>query len=349
MNNFLKKAAANNSNNTAGGNTPAPKKLGGLGLGKKPLGAKLGGAKPEGQETTAKAEIASKLQPNKDKVVEEATKPAVETKEVPTTPATAPAEKPLSKMEQAKLKMAQAKAKKDAEAKPLEAKTENEFIVKDKVAEEVEKVEETQTTPATEEKTEAKEAPAKKATTKKSTAKKSETAPKAEPVVPVQIEITNTEVDFATAIQDIRSGFVDEKWEAQKLELETKLQDIMLSPDMNAAGIMAVESALWQLRDSVWKAFAETKTLFESLTCKDTGTIDRVRNLNLRGANAEERKFNATMALIKYVSPNGNRINLLELQDETRRRYNFLKQFMDSIDYKCGVCITALGAIKQGK
>ena len=337
MNNFLKKAAANagtTTNTTAG--APAPKKLGGLGmLAKKPLGAKLGAKKEE-------ATVTEEVKPKVDlapKVVEKV-------KETPVVKIEEP--KKLSAMEQAKLKMAQAKAKKEAEAKPLEAKADLKANTP-VVIEEVKVVEEVKETPATEEKTEVKETSAKKTTPKKATSKAP--APKAEPVVyePANIEITRTEVDFATAIQDISSGFEDKVWEEQKAELIAKSADIMISPDMNSAGIQAVETALYQLRDSVWVAFADTKTLYESLTNKDTGTIDRVRNLNLRGANAEERKFNATMALIKHITPNGNRVNLLELLDETRSRYNFLKQLMETIDYKCGVCITMLGALKQGR
>lgn len=332
MNNFLKKAAA-----ATNGNIGAGKKLGGLPLGKKPLGSKLGGLKKEDEVKTEGKKAVDALKPKSEETIKEVkSKEEVKTEQADT----ATTEKALSPMEKAKLKMAQAKAKKEQNAKPLEATVENEFIVKDKkeVAEEK--------APEVVEKTEIKEAPAKKST-KKAATKKAE--PVKEVVEPAQIEIPRTEVDFATAINDVTSGFVDEKWETQKAELETKLREITISPDMNASGILAVEAALWQLRDSVWASYAKTKTMYETLTNKDTGTIDRVRNLNLRGANAEERKFNATMALIKYISPEGNRINLLELLDETRSRYNFLKQLMDSIDYKCGACITALGSIKQGK
>jgi hypothetical protein len=103
------------------------------------------------------------------------------------------------------------------------------------------------------------------------------------------------------------------------------------------------------LRDEISIVYNDTKTLYESLTAKDDGLIDRTKRLNARGTNSEERKVSGTIAAMNYKTPQGHNINLFELLDETRARFNFLKTINDSIEFKKAVLLTMLSSLKSEK
>lgn len=166
----------------------------------------------------------------------------------------------------------------------------------------------------------------------------------------VEFVMPKSEVNFEEALLSIRSGFVDENWEAFRTENITRLNDILISNDMTTTMIKATLSELSLLRDSTWIIFNDTKTNFEILTGKEPeGTIERIKKMSAKGSNPDERKLNATLAVMNYKDANGKTVNLYELLDEMRERYNFTKSLMDAISYKNSVLITMLGSLKLEK
>jgi hypothetical protein len=278
-----------------------------------------------------------------------------------------PPKAPVAKEEEIKMEV-------EAPTAPL--KTNNPFVKKpvvDKVVEVTKEEKEALTAPPVEENTvkeevklgateeikveenleTAKEEP--KATTKKTSRSKKKTTTtevvsdaKSEPVN--EVVIPRTEVSFEEAINAIRSGFIDEAWETFKEENIKKLNEIVITDDMTTSMIKSTLSELSLLKDSIWTVFNANKTIFENLTAKEPeGLIERVKKINSKGANPEERKLNATFAVMNYKDENGNKVNLYELLDEMRERYNFTKSLMDGITYKNSVLITMLGSLKLEK
>jgi hypothetical protein len=166
----------------------------------------------------------------------------------------------------------------------------------------------------------------------------------------IEFVMPKSEVNFEDALLSIRSGFVDEAWEAFRTENITRLNDILISNDMTTTMIKSTLSELSLLRDSTWIIFNDTKTNFEILTGKEPeGTIERIKKMSAKGSNPDERKLNATLAVMNYKDANGRTVNLYELLDEMRERYNFTKSLMDAISYKNSVLITMLGSLKLEK
>lgn len=165
-----------------------------------------------------------------------------------------------------------------------------------------------------------------------------------EPVV-----IPPTELNFADCVTAIKSNFVDQEWEEFKARVTTTMSEIVISNEMNKPQLHDLLSQIALLRDEISIAFNDVKTLYEGLTTKEDGLIDRTKRLNSKGTNAEERKVSGTIAVMNYKSPEGHNINLYELLDETRARYNFLKTINDSIEFKKAVLLTMLSSLKSEK
>ena len=251
----------------------------------------------------------------------EEVKPEVETKEV----ATAPVE--------------------ETTATTTEAITEETSVNEPIVAEEPKKEEP--------KKEETKKASSKKTSNKKTSNKKT-TTKKEEPVDTPDVEeaeeivIPTTDCSYSDAVLAIRSTFFDEEWEAFKEDTSNRLSEIHISNDMTPSALNQTISDLNALRDSIWQHYLESKTFFETLTAKDDGLIDRTKRLNSKGANENERKLNSTMALMNHKI-DGKNINLYEVLDASRARYNYTKELMESIKYKSNAVITMLGNLKLEK
>jgi len=313
----------------------APKKVNPL------LKKKLGGGLPKKEDAAPAAEAPKKkILPLKKKEETAQEEPKAEEKQE----AAAPAETPAETKEE----------KKAEETKAPEKKTEE----KAKPEPEAESTEEAEAPAEETAEKEAEEKPAqKKADSKKksnSSSKtnnsKKKTAAKKDNEDDADIEPTDiptTSVSYMEAVQSITSPFVDEEWEEFKNEVQDELSAIVISDDMNPGTLKVVISELSILREKVWFSYQEQKTLYERLSSKEPeGLIERVKRVNLgKGNNDMERKKAGIMACMQYSTDAGE-INLFEVLDETRTRYNFLKSVIDSIKYKTDVLITLNGALK---
>lgn len=168
----------------------------------------------------------------------------------------------------------------------------------------------------------------------------------------VNVEVKNysSEGSFAECVDAVSSQFIDEEWITLKDQLSQKTVEIAIGSDMTKAQIHDLLSQLASLRDSIFVMHNDAKTLYDSLTAKDDGLIDRVKRLNAKGTNSEERKVSGTLAAMSYVSQKGGfQVNLYEVLDEARQRYNFLKSTMETIEYKKSVLLTMLSSLKMEK
>lgn len=289
------------------------------------------------EETKVEKQEEVKATEEKVKAAPEKETPKVE-KEVKETTKQEPAKK-----ETKKEKTEKSAGKEEIPAEKAEAK-EKQDEAKDEPNKEAkeEKVEEKDTTTK---KTETK----KKTTSTRNNNKKKTTAKKQE-AEDTPTDIPTTTMTYSEAIQSITSPFIDEEWEEFKKEIQDELNAIVISNDMNPGTLKVVISELSMLREKVWFSYQEQKTLYENLSSKDPeGLIERVKRINLgSGNNDMERRRAGVLACMEYKTEAGD-VNLFEVLDETRSRYNFLKSVIDSIQYKTDVLITLNGALKLEK
>lgn len=256
-------------------------------------------------------------------------------------------EKPSEEVPKKKVVSKKEESIKKEEANPKEEnKSEEEVKTKEEAkADEEPKTEDT--TKVEEEKPVVEKKETKKKTTRR---KKTEVVEKQETVSVskiIPVEIPRTEIDYAEAIQAIQSEFVDENWLVFRQDIENKINSIKIEPDINSVTLTQALAELDAVRQEIWIQFIDIKTLYDQLTSeKPEGLIERIKRLNSNGSNDAERRQSGIYAVMNHKDPNGNTINLYELLDETRARYNFLQTCMDIIKFKSSSLITVNGALK---
>lgn len=301
----------------------------------KPGAPKPGIPKPK-DETPLEAKSNPFLKKEADTKAEEAPKASIEK-----DPAlTAPIEEAKAELEAAKAKENKANVKEEVQE---DVKEETKVVSKKEEA----KVEDNK---KEEVKEEVKETKKKTSSRKRTTTSKAKESSDTETVEIKTVEIPATEIEYAEAMSSIRSNFVDPEWETFREEIIEQLNEINISSDMTPSALKETISNLSAVRESIWVQYNDTKTAFEKLTAKEPeGLIERIKKLNASGSNAEERKINSILAVMNYKDGSGRNINLFELLDETRERYNFLKSVMESSQYKTNVLVTMLGSLKLEK
>lgn len=159
-----------------------------------------------------------------------------------------------------------------------------------------------------------------------------------------------TDMSYEEALEVLQPSFVDQEWNIYKTEIDERLGSIQIEDDMNPGTLKLTISELSELRQEVWFNYQKIKTLYETLGSKEPeGLIERVKKIayNPNDRNDMERRRTGIKACLEYVAPNTDTpINLFEILDETRERYNFLKAVMESIRYKTNALITMNGALK---
>lgn len=285
-----------------------------------------------------------------------APKPGVAPKPAaPITPTPAPVEAKTETKEEIKETDASVKEVSTEEMIKDIKETKVETPAETKAAEEtkVESKTETKTEAKKETKKETKSKSRKTASRKKteeSTTKEVVDSPEAAETIEALFKMPTTTVKYPEAIQAIKSKFVDEDWENFRKQIIAESDEIVIESDMQEGAMKKTIAKLNALREKIWVDFIDTKSLFESLSNKDTeGLIERVKFASLEGSNETVRKKAGVLAVMNYVTPEGEKINLYEVYDETKNRFYFLKSVMDTIKYKSDVLITMSSAIKMEK
>lgn len=193
-------------------------------------------------------------------------------------------------------------------------------------------------------------AAAPKKNNRRSAAKKKEVAHDETEEETTFYEIPTTDMDYAEAVEAIRSPFRDQTWEAFREEIQNDLAGISVADDLNPGALKVVISELSILRDKIWFPLQEARTEFERYASKEPeGLIERVKRINSGSGNNEtERRRSGILACMSYETPAGA-VNLYELMDESRERYAFLKAVDESIKFKKDILITMNGALKLEK
>lgn len=166
----------------------------------------------------------------------------------------------------------------------------------------------------------------------------------------VSVEIPTTTMSYTDAIASIISPFQDAEWVVFRDDIKAKLGELIIVDDMNASTMKLMISELDVLRQEIWFSYQEKKSLFDMLTGeKPCGIIERYSRLNIgNGNNDMERKKAGIIACMNHKTNEGS-INLYELMDETRIRYEFLKEVMESIRFKTNALITMSASLKLEK
>lgn len=165
----------------------------------------------------------------------------------------------------------------------------------------------------------------------------------------VNYTVYTTEVDFDEAIKVLSSKFDDPEWLSFKEDIEKEYEKIVVEPDINSSVLLNIEAQLAKLRDRIWSRHCYYQTQLDQLMSKEPeGLIARVKRLGMDPSAPNEaiRNRQGVLACVNFVDKNGNHINLYELLDEIRARYNFLNSVLQNIGFKKDLLITISSALK---
>lgn len=134
--------------------------------------------------------------------------------------------------------------------------------------------------------------------------------------------------------------FNDAEWEEEKEELARRDQSILFPEEMDAAQMRTVISQLVELKGLLQERTAFYNAQLLNLSNdKPEGLIERIKRINAKGSNEDERKRNAILACEHYelfVKEENRKVvvNLYEALALIREKVIFYRTLHESIDFK---------------
>lgn len=140
--------------------------------------------------------------------------------------------------------------------------------------------------------------------------------------------------------------FEDDDWKETEKDLTEKIAAIRIEPDMNPGTLKYALAALNNLYDEVSIVYDEQCKLINALCEKDFGAATAYQAIHSVGENAEARKRNGFLSLMK-AKIGDTEINYVALIAATKMRHAFTSNLIRRIQAKANFCITMSGAIKM--
>lgn len=157
------------------------------------------------------------------------------------------------------------------------------------------------------------------------------------------VSFTNIDIDKAEEILSDVIVPVPEYWESEKSEIDGMLSSIIITEELDPTSIKTLVSEMSKTYTTVQKRLQEAKSNYESL--KDM--IDAVKSLNATGSSADERKYNATKAVMHYKKEDEEEaVDLLAYLRFNRERYEYYNSALKTIDMNRQLLITFSAAFK---
>ena len=178
---------------------------------------------------------------------------------------------------------------------------------------------------------EVKEEPKTKKTKKKTTKKEEKVAETVENLE--EIELVVSEITTPTS----------EAWEKEKEDIRGRMSQVVLNEDLDPTSIKVLLSDISALNHDLCEKLSQAKADYENLN----EMIEYIEKQNASGANAEERKRNAVMAVTHYKKTEDSEpIDLLLYLRFKRDVYYFYDAQMKVLDKDQKMLITFSSAFK---
>lgn len=118
-----------------------------------------------------------------------------------------------------------------------------------------------------------------------------------------------------------------------KQSIEEKMNAIQVHKDLDKANINLLYQRIDELNNIIHENLEMAKSQYENFTSKD-GFLQKAYETNMSGSSAEERKRNATLALMKYKMKDGTSVNLYQVAWALRHAANFFNDAADQLETK---------------
>ena len=165
------------------------------------------------------------------------------------------------------------------------------------------------------------------------------------------LELPHSTADVTTAVSTLFPRMIDKEWDEFEKEVRDELASIqaLITPDMTPGGVRYAVAEINELLLKITRSYFQVKTIYENLISRDKfpGDIERRILMGSVGNNAEERKKNGIMAAANIMADDGKSvINMFEVANEFRLRYNFLQSVMDFLKRSSDQLISVNASLK---
>ena len=188
----------------------------------------------------------------------------------------------------------------------------------------------------------------KKAKSESDTAKESKEAQAAESEdVVTQAAFSPGEIKLDKVRADFSVQFKDEEWTAKKEELEKRVMNIRIEPDINLGSVRVLLASCTNIYSELKREQRSNKTFYGVLTDKNTGLIQRQQAINAFGKNSEDRKKNSYLSCEQFkMKSGGTEYNLYDLSMIMQDRIDTINDLLDDVKQKKETLISFLAVLK---
>ena len=195
------------------------------------------------------------------------------------------------------------------------------------------------------------EAPKKRTRTK---TEKTAEAGDASPETIKIVDIPRMACGLKEASESLFPRIRDEEWEAIEARIREELKAVRFDTshaDFSPGSVRALTENVNNLVLEVGLYLQEAKTAYENMISKDKvpGEVERAMALGGTGSNEAERRYNGLLAACQFKTPGGVVVNVFEVTNEFRRRYNFLQVVMDYLSKTTSHLVSINATLKMDK
>lgn len=134
------------------------------------------------------------------------------------------------------------------------------------------------------------------------------------------VKYGSKQFNYEKSLEGIIPNVVDEDFEEQKKHIETDLDRLKITSDLNEGTVRVMLATL----NNTYRYISDLKAESESLYSQINERIAEVEAVNAVGKDAAERKRNSILACMNYKNNKGT-FNLYEIKNYTSYRVNYFK------------------------
>lgn len=158
---------------------------------------------------------------------------------------------------------------------------------------------------------------------------------------PTTIKLNKVKETFAVNLED-------EEWKNKKEELEKRTENIRIESDINLGSVRILLAQCTNLYSDLKREQRSNKTLYNVLSDKTIGLIQRQQQINANGKNNEDRKKNSVLSCEQFkMKDNDNKeYNLYDLAMIMQDRIDTINDLLDDVKQKKETLISYLAVLK---
>lgn len=159
---------------------------------------------------------------------------------------------------------------------------------------------------------------------------------------PSSIKLNDLKKTFAV-------NFEDEAWEKKKEELEKRVDNIRIEPDINLGSVRILLAQCTNLYSDLKSQQRSNKTFYTALCDKNLGILERQKQVNAFGKNTEDRKKNSILSCeqFKLKDSDNKEYNIYDMAMVIQDRVDAINDMLDDVKQKKETLISYLAVLKM--